>query len=57
MQYLQKRSLTIIVAHRLETIRSAQKIIVLDQGRVVMDGTHQELIENSSHYREFLDQL
>ena len=40
-----------IVAHRLSTIKKAHRILVLDGGRVVGDGTHQQLLESSPLYR------
>lgn len=54
---IQKSSLTFIVAHRLETITEANNIIVLEKGRVANSGTHQELLESSSVYRQFLAEL
>lgn len=42
---------TFIVAHRLSTLRKADRIIVIDRGRVVDAGTHDELMTRPGHYR------
>jgi ABC-type multidrug transport system fused ATPase/permease subunit len=42
---------TFVVAHRLSTLRRADKVIVLDKGRVVQTGTHSELMDEHGHYR------
>lgn len=47
-------ALTIIVAQRVTTITSADLILVLDHGRIVGRGTHEELLESSETYREIV---
>jgi ATP-binding cassette subfamily B protein len=54
---IQESSLTVIVAHRIETIVNANKIIVLSKGETESIGTHKELLKNSATYQEFITQL
>lgn len=44
----------IIIAHRLETIRKADHIIVLEEGEIVQEGTHNELINQDGIYKSFI---
>ncbi len=50
MDRLMHNRTTLIIAHRLSTVRDADKIVVLDKGRVVEVGRHDELMENESLY-------
>ena len=50
MVNLMKNRTSLIIAHRLSTIRDADKIVVLDQGRVVEIGNHDELLEKQGKY-------
>ena len=47
---LQKNRTTLVIAHRLSTIENADTIIVLDNGKIVEEGTHAQLINNNGLY-------
>jgi subfamily B ATP-binding cassette protein MsbA len=50
LEQLMKNRTTLVIAHRLSTIENADKIIVLDDGRIVETGTHQQLLDKNGHY-------
>jgi ATP-binding cassette subfamily B protein len=46
---------TFVIAHRLSTISLADRIVMLEDGRIVADGTHDDLLEQSELYREIVE--
>ena len=52
---LTKNKTTIVIAHRLSTILNSDKIYVIDSGKVVDEGNHKQLLDNSSIYKNFYD--
>lgn len=57
LEELMKNRTSIIIAHRLSTIREADKIVVLEKGKVIEIGTHQELLKNEDGLYRHLSQL
>ncbi len=51
LEELMKNKTSIIIAHRLSTIMGADKIIVMSKGKIVQEGTHQELIKQEGEYK------
>lgn len=49
---LRRDRTTIVIAHRLSTVRDADQILFLDRGRLVEKGLHEELLETGEHYRK-----
>jgi ATP-binding cassette subfamily B protein len=45
---------TIIIAHRPATIALADRVVLVDEGKVVAEGTHEELVATSDRYRDML---
>lgn len=52
---LTKNKTLLMIAHRLNTVRGADQILVLEDGRIVQSGKHQELIQQEGLYRRFVE--
>ena len=52
---LTKDRTTLVIAHRLSTIMNSKKIYVVDEGKIVAQGTHKELLEKSVTYKNFYE--
>jgi len=56
LQGLLRSRTTLIVAHRLSTIALADRVLLIDNGRVAADGTHAELLATSAKYAMVLNE-
>ena len=52
---LTKDRTTLVIAHRLSTIMNSKKIYVVDEGKIIAQGTHQELLQKSETYKNFYE--
>ncbi len=51
----QKTKTIIIIAHRLSTVKDADHIFVLDEGKIIESGTHEQLYKKSGFYKKLID--
>jgi ABC-type multidrug transport system fused ATPase/permease subunit len=55
LEELLKNRTSIVIAHRLSTVRNSDRIIVIDQGKIVEEGGHEELIEKGGMYKNLCE--
>ena len=52
---LMKNKTTIVIAHRLSTLLNMDRILVFEDGKIIEDGTHKELLAQRGHYKTLWD--
>ena len=54
IENLTREKTIIMIAHRLKTVRHADQIVVVDKGRIVQKGTHEDLMREEGIYKNFV---
>ena len=55
IEALTREKTIIMIAHRLKTVRNADRIFVIDNGRISQKGTHEELLKQEGIYKSFVE--
>ena len=55
MDLILKSSTSILIAHRLSTVRSVNRILVMRKGQIIEQGNHDDLMRQGGHYAELYD--
>ena len=55
IKLLTNNKTTLVIAHRLSTIKNSKKIYVIDDGKIVAAGNHENLLKNSEIYKNFYE--
>jgi ATP-binding cassette subfamily B protein len=56
LEQVSKNKTTFIISHRVSSAKNADKILVLDTGEIIQQGTHSELLEKEGYYKELYAQ-
>ena len=55
LDHVMDRRTTIIIAHRLSTIQNADRVLVIDNGKIIEEGAHDALVNKESYYKALHD--
>jgi ABC-type multidrug transport system ATPase subunit len=55
MRWVMRGRTTFVIAHRISTVKQANLVLVIEQGRITQMGTHDQLMAEEGHYREIAE--